>query len=150
MLVRLLPDDIENRWPVIKEALIKSIPSIIEKNNDSINRLLFALLDGTLHCWLSVEHKDGEPKIGAILTTTIVVDIPSGSKNLLIYSISAYEPLSQELISEGYKSLQEFAKSMKCFKIIAFTDIPRVIEMAKSIGGEATQTLIELEVNNAR
>lgn len=147
MLVRLLPDDIEKRWPNLKDAILASLPSYVNnEDEDSINRLLFALLDGTLQCWILVEYENKESKIRAVLTTTITVDDLSGTRNLLIYSLTSFEQLTQDILMDGYSSLREFAKSNKCFKITAFTDIPRVIEMVKSVGGNVSQTLIELEV----
>lgn len=146
MLVRLLPDDIEKRWPLLKDALLKSLPAYTNGSADAVNNLLFALLDGTLQCWILVEYDEKEPVIRAVLTTTMIVDIPSGTKNLMIYSLTAFEVLSQEVLTDGYSALREFAKSNGCYKITAFTDIPRIIEMVKSVGGEASQTMIELEV----
>ncbi len=147
MLVRLLPDDISKRWPLIKEAILEDIPSRIRKDENAISSLLFALLDGSLHCWILVEYEDKEPEIKAVITTTIVMDAPSGVKNLLMYSVTAFQELSRELVVDSYKSLQEFAKSLKCFKILSFTDNPENIKMAELMGGKATQTLIEMEVN---
>jgi len=146
MLVRLLPDDVQRRWPQLKSAILTSLPSHINGTDDAINNLLFALLDDTLHCWILVEYEEKDAKIRAVVTTTITVDIPSGIKNLLIYSLTAFEPLTQEILVDGYNSLKEFAKSKNCYKITAFTDIPRIIEMVKSVGGDASQTMIELEV----
>ncbi len=151
MLVRLLPDDISRRWPLIKKAILQDLPSRISagilKDENAISSLLYALLDGTLHCWVLVEYVNKEPRIIAVITTTIVMDAPSGIKNLLMYSITAFQELSRELIVDAYKSLQEFAKSLKCFKIISLTDNPENIKLAESMGGKATQTLIEMEVN---
>ncbi len=151
MLVRLLPDDIGKRWPLIREAILDDLPSRISDgirdDENAISSLLYALLDGTLHCWLSVEYEGGKPEIKAIITTTIVIDAPSGIKNLLMYSITTFQELSRETVMDSYKSLQEFARSMKCFKIISLTDNPENIKLAESMGGKATQTLIEMEVD---
>lgn len=151
MLVRLLPDDIEKRWPVIKKAILEDLPSNVRdyvlKNEDSINKILFALLDGTLHCWIVVEHnKEKEPLILSIITTTFIIEVISGVKNLLIYSVTSYQELSNEIVVSSYKSLREFARSKGCFKIISFTDNPENMKMAEMMGGKATQTLIEMEV----
>lgn len=150
MLVRLLPDDVQKRWLIVKEAILNDLPPRIRdsvlNSEDAINNLLFALLDGTLHCWILVEHEDKEPKIKAIITTTIVVDSPSSIKNLLLYSVTEFEELPHQLVIDSYKSLQEFAKGLKCSKILSFTDNPDNVKFAESIGGKATQTLIEMEV----
>lgn len=150
MLVRLLPDDIERRWPVIREAILSDAPphvrDIVEANENAISSLLFALLDGTLHCWILVEYEDKEAKIKAVVTTTITMDAPSGIKNLLIYSVTAYKELSKEQVMDSYNSLKEFARSLKCSKVLSFTNSPDNMEMAKSMGGKVSQTLIEMEV----
>ena len=93
MLVRLLPDDIGKRWPLIREAILDDLPSRISDgirdNENAISSLLYALLDGTLHCWLSVEYEDGKPEIKAIITTTIVIDAPSKSTPSIIPIINS-------------------------------------------------------------
>ncbi len=146
MLVRLLPDDISSKWKVIREALLRSLPSYVDNDDNAFNKLLFALLDETLHCWLIVEYEDKQPMIHAVATTTIAMDSASGTKNLLIYSIAAFRTLSPELLKDAMESIQNFARSLKCSKIIAFTDVKKIVDMAKLLGANTAQTLIEMEV----
>ena len=146
MLVRLLPNDIESGWDKISKALKESVPEHVNTDDIGMSNLLYALLDDKLQCWLVADTDFNEEGMTGIVTTLTVIDPPSGTRNLLIYSLAAFRPLSQELINDGYETLKNYAEAKGCFKIIAYTNIPRIEEMVKSLGGKIGHTLVELEI----
>jgi len=146
MLVRLLPDDIERGWDVISTALNGSMPSHIRADDIGMTYVLHALLDETLQCWLISDDDYKDKGICGIITTTITVDKPSNTKNLFIYSLFAYRPFTQEVISNGFNTLKTFARAMKCYKVTAYTNIPQIESMVLKLGGRVVHTLVELEV----
>lgn len=146
MLVRLLPKDIDSGWDVISKALETSVPEHVNTDDIGMSNLLLALMDDKLQCWLiSGENFQEEGMLG-IVTTLTVIDPPSGTRNLLIYSLTAFKTLTQEIINDGYETLKNYAKSKDCFKIIAYTDVPRIEQMVLALGGTKGHTLVELEV----
>ena len=146
MLVRLLPDDIEKGWDVISKALIGSVPEYVKVDDIGMTNILYALLNDTLQCWLITGDNFKERGMHGIVTTTVVVDEASQTKNLLIYSFRGYRMLTQDIMNDFYITLKTFAKSKNCYKIIAYTEIERIKTMIINMGGRVGHTLVELEI----
>ena len=146
MLVRLLPDDIEKGWNVISKALEESVPDHVKVDDIGLSNILYALLEDKLQCWLISDSDFKENGMHGILTTLSVVDPPSGTRNLLIYSLLAYRRITKELLMDGYATLREYARGKGCFKIIAYTDVQSIENMVLAMGGKTGHTLVELEV----
>ncbi len=148
MLVKLLPNDIERGWDVISKALETSLPAHVNVDEVGMSNLLYALLDDKLQCWLIAGDDFVERGMTGIITTLTVIDPPSGTRNLLIYSLTAYRQLTQEIINDGYETIKAYAKAKDCFKIIAYTDVPRIEQMVLALGGKKGHTLLELEISD--
>ncbi len=147
MLVKLLPDDITKHWDEISEAISKALPPFTKRTRGRMNSILASLLSGKMHCWVVTEYnKDNDITIlYALATTEITIDPVSYTKNLLIFSLYAFQPVPFKLWEDGFDTLSKFAKVHECDNILAFTDIPRIEEIVKKIGGSVT-SLIKLEV----
>jgi hypothetical protein len=70
----------------------------------------------------------------------------SGTKNMLIFSVTTYQPHNQELWTDGYKALRAYAAAKGCRKIISFSNDPRVLAIAKTLGADVGWNLIQLNI----
>jgi hypothetical protein len=147
MLTKLLPDQISNFWDVIKYSVEGSLPPIVGDHPDRMNRILSSLLCGKSECWASYNRQDKGIKFEGIVLTKMIYDDASDTRNLLIYCLYGYEDVNKESWLDGIKALTKYAKSKKCNQIIAYTEYGYLVNIAKSLGGNAKHTLVTFDVN---
>jgi len=146
MLVKLLSDQIANYWNVIRYAIEQALPPIANEEYNKMNRILESLLNGSMDCWVSVDEEN--KKIEGVMVTTFSEDYCSGVRNLLVYSVFGYNEISNKSWSEGFETISKWAKHNGCYRIIAYTDVERIKEVVKSLGGEARYTLISIPLRS--
>ena len=147
MLTKLLPDQISNFWDIIKYSVEESLPPIVGDHPDRLNRILSSLLCGKSECWASYNRQDSGTKFEGIVLTKMLYDDASDTRNLLIYCLYGYEDVNKESWLDGIKALAKYAKSKKCNQIIAYTEYDYIINIVKSLGGEAKFTFITFDTN---
>jgi len=146
VVTKLIPDQIARFWPIIKYAIEESVPPIVGEHPDKLNRILSAALSGILEVWVSYNKPSN--KIEALLVTQLLYDDASNTKNLLVYSMYGYAPISNESWREGGLAMIKYAKEMKCNALIAYTQNERVIEMVKLLGADLS-TFISIDVEKS-
>jgi hypothetical protein len=62
----------------------------------------------------------------------------------MIYSVYAFGTLSQAAWENGFETLSKWGKANGCNRIVAYTDVERIREVVKELGGEARFTFISL------
>lgn len=144
MLTKLLPDQISKLWPIIKYAVEESLPPIVGEHPDKMNRILSAVLRGSLEVWVSYQHPDN--KFEAVVVTQILYDDASNVYNLLIYCLYGYSTITKESWAEGYETLNKYAKAKNCNSIIAYTNEPHIVNMAKKFEGMTSFTFISIKI----
>jgi len=144
LLTKLLPDQVSKFWDVIKFAIEESLPPTVGENPDKMNRILSALLDGRAQCWVSHEDYVEGRRFEGVVVTQIITDGLSGTKNLLIYCLYGYDIVSNDSWKSGLKALAKWAISKKCSRIIGYTDVPKILKVVETLGGEAKYTFISL------
>lgn len=147
MLTRLLPDQISKFWDVIKYAIEESLPPIVGDHPDKMNRILTSTLSGSTDVWASHEKQEDINKFEGIVLTRILYDDASDTRNLLIYCLYGYDLVSNRSWLEGLMTILRYAEGKHCAQIIAYTEIPHIIELVKKLGGKATYTFISFNVN---
>ena len=147
MITRLLPEQISHFWDVIKYAVEQSLPPTVGEHPDKMNRILAAALSGKIDVWASYTKDESGNKLEAIVLTKILYDDVSGTKNLLIYCLYGYSKISTESWKDGLVTFAKFAKSRGCSQIIAYTDVPRIVKLVNSLGGESKYTFISFDIN---
>ena len=147
MLTRLLPDQIADVWDIIKYAIEQSLPPIAGEHPDKMNRILSSLLSGKTQCWVSYVRSEKETKFEGVVLTQMLFDEPSYTKNLLMYCLYGYDDVENRSWFKGIEVLAKYAKAQKCNQILAYTDIPYMIEKAKELGGEAKYVLCTFDVD---
>lgn len=144
-----MPDQIANFWNIIKYAVEKSLPPITGDHPDKMNRILSSLLCGKTECWASYDKDHNNVEFEGIVLTKIIYDDASDTRNLLIYCLYGYEEVNKDSWFEGIKALTKYANSKKCTQIIAYSEIPYMIEMTKTLGGEAKYVLCTFDVSKS-
>jgi hypothetical protein len=121
-------------WPVIKFAVEQSLPPVVGESPDKINRILSSMLCGELEVWAAYDQES--KKFEAVLVTKLSEDRPSNTKSILLYCLYGYSFIGEERWKEGYETISKYAKSQGCSRISAYTNVSRLIEIAKAVGGE--------------
>lgn len=97
-----------------------------------------------IQLWAGLEPGDNRPLedrfIGCI-ATVIDIDPISKTKNLLLYSIFAIKPIPKEMWINGMKILEEYRDLNNCNLIMAFSNIPYIAELCKSLGFKSQEFL---------
>lgn len=148
MLILLLPNQIGDYWELIKEGLGRSgIPVLNPNGLDTYANILAKLLEGKMLAYVVGDMVDGKIfGIRGTLVCSIVTDEASMTKNLLIYSLWNIQGEPKATWIEGLEVLKELAKVQDCTYIYAYTDVPILIEISKSLGADISQRLIRFEV----
>jgi hypothetical protein len=144
-ILRLLPDQIMDHWHFISDAMRRAYPPVAEATNESMLRVQEQFLLGEMDCWFGVDSLNA-PDIVAVMTTKVVNEEISGTKNMLIFSVTTYQPHNQELWTDGYNTLRAYALSKGCRKIISFSNDLRVLSIARQLGADVDWNLIQLDI----
>ena len=144
-ILRLLPDQIMEHWHFIKESMEKAFPPVAHATGDVMLIIQEQFLLGDMQCWFGVESLDSAG-IVAVMTTKVVYDEVTKTKNMLIFSVTSYMMHSEELWFDGYETLRAYARSKGCNKIISFSDNPQVMHIAKKLGANVEWKLIQLDI----
>ena len=88
----------------------------------------------------------GEEEPVALMTFQIVSDIVPKDRSLLIYSIYAYRTISLQEWNYILRGGKNIAKELNCKKIIAYSNIERIINLVKLLGGNTETHLLQMEV----
>ena len=145
MLVKLTANQISDYWEPIKNAVRSSLPPTTNYNDEGMNEIFKSLLSDTMQCWALVGEQGN---IKVIATTAFTKDIGTKQTNLLIYSLFATggESISNSEWLDGWEGLKKFARERNVKKVLAYSNVPRVIDVVKSLGGRLEFNLISLEV----
>ena len=146
MLIKLLPENITKNWDTIKYAIEHSLPPMAGEGIDKMNRIFEALLAGSLECWAAYRYEESGVKIFGIATTQLLYEPNSDVYNLLIYSTYSFRLVSEEEWLDSYNTLAEYARSLNCKGLIAYTKEARVLEIVEKIGGTAETRFLSLPI----
>lgn len=144
MLVQLTGSQVANYWDVIEESLVNSMPAGEELDMSMLNRLLAMGMEGGLQVWVSCESSDAAfvGDVHAILTTTIGEDKFTKLKMLEIYSLYAYKGMTLQEWHDGMETLGKYARYNGCAKVLARSNVPGVLAIAKRAGANTDFHLI--------
>jgi len=148
MINRLLPEQVSKLWDIIKYAIEESLPPIVTKNSDSMNRILASLLSGKMSCWVLYTKNEGMNRFDAVVLTKIVFDDATYTKNLLLYSVYGYAKMEPRHWMEGFAFMSKYALAQGCDRLLAYTNVPYLIEMAKQYDADM-QTFISFNINKS-
>lgn len=145
MLTKLTYEQVSQFWDIIKYAVENSLPPIVGEHPDKMSRILSAALCGRLEVWAL--HKDR--RFEGIMVTKFIYDDASDTKNLLIYCVYGYRPVTGREWLEAAKVLFKYAKSKGCIQVIGYTNVQHIIKLAKTVGGDDTYTFVSADINRS-
>lgn len=143
----MLPEQVSAFWSIIKYAIEESLPPTVGDHKDKMNRILSSCLSGELEVWAGYDkNEDGSIRFEGIMITTFIYDVGSNTKSLLMYCVYGYDKVSSETWAQGVAATHKYAKANGCQRIVAYTDIPYMIEKAKSFGADTRYTFISYPI----
>lgn len=136
MIVRLAPEQIASIWDYIRPGIMETLVPVADQSHETIQRVLRSLLAEDMQLWLGLEDPNDftDKSIYGFMVTTIYKDIISETKSLLIYSLFETREIPPMIWSLGIRKLKDFADIQHCTNIIAYTELPRIIELATKLG----------------
>ena len=149
MLTKLLPEQIAKFWPVVRYTVEQSLPPIVGDHPDKMNRILSACLSGSLDVWVSYLINEEVRKFDGVVLTQLLHDDASGTNNLLIYCLYGYEKVLKQSWLDGFEAILKYAKSKRCTQVVAYTEVQYLIDLVKSLGGEARYTFVSFNVKDS-
>jgi len=146
MLTKLLPEQVSKFWPIIKYSIEESLPPTVDEHPDKMNRILSSALSGITDVWALYE-KGEEIKLEAVALTKLIEDDVSGTKSLLIYCLYGYNEVKEDEWEVGLKLLFKYAKANRCSRVVAYSSVPHLINMANKFGADTDYTFISFDLN---
>lgn len=145
MLIRLEPSQVSRYWDDIKAALLYSVPPLVNADEEGLNNILTSLLARRMDAWVLCEEGENGCNVFALAVTQEMMDPGTLERNLLIYSLCGYKFVPEKLWQDGFATLRRFARSVGLKRIVAYTKVPRIIEIAKGLGADCSTTLVSWE-----
>ena len=90
--------------------------------------------------------EEGKNVVYGFVITTVMEDFLSGIRNLLIYSLFGARPIEDSMWVRGLETMRKYAKANRCVKVMAYSNIDRIEEIVKSLGGEIEWKFISFPV----
>ena len=148
MLVKLLPEQISKFWDVIKYAIEQSVPPIAGEHPNKMNNILMAALEGSIDIWASYRKDKNVNKFEAIVVTEILYDVPTRTRNLLIYCVYGYSDIGEKSWIDGVRAIAKYAASKRCNRMVAYTEVPYIVDLVSRLGADTRYTFISFYVKD--
>jgi len=142
MVQQIMPEQIPEFWEAAKEAVEIAIPDVYGESPQKMNNILSSLLDGAMILWVNFES--AERKTNGLFITKIVEDDITEVKSLLLYCLHTYYAVSPLNWAEGWEAMRKYGMSLGCKRMIAYTDVPFIIDEAKKVGGTVSYTYLDM------
>jgi len=135
MIIRLSTEQISTHWEAIKDMLSKAIPDIPGQLANRDNNILRSLTIGELVCWVGYKKlAEKQNEIICMLITRIIYDDITGVRSLLIYCLAGWETMELDFYDEGLKTLLDYSKEAGCFRILFYSEEPRILNVTTALG----------------
>lgn len=150
--VRLSTHQVAEFWDVIRGVIVESIPPITYASDEKLSKLLQALLEERMQCWMTSEitelsEEEDHLKTYCILITTIQEEVCSEARNLLIYCAYAFKQTTEQIRIDIFNVIKEFAQRSRCHRIVGYSNQHSFIELVKSLpGGHADYVFLTVDV----
>lgn len=149
MLIRLIPEQVSQLWDAIKYALENSPPLTADVSYDSwINNILTSAMDGSIEVWASYRRDNSGAKFEGLALTSFEVDRFIKKRSLLIYYVFTFTLAPESSWLEALRTLAKYAKSRKCSRVVAYSNVPEMISIAKKLGADTSVTFISFNVGD--
>ena len=144
LLVKLLVSQVVDNWDTIWYAIRTT--EIQEANASDEKEIENVVLESIVKGELEVYYAIRRGELIGILALKEDYEYITMTKNLLIFSLFGVRAITMENWILGITALRKIAKAKMCSNIVAQTSNKKIIEVTKALGGDASWTLIKLEV----
>jgi hypothetical protein len=135
IMLKLLPEQISRHWDMIKYAIERTTRGGVEPTDEYLTLMAEKLVSGQVQCWATQQQENGNISLMSLTFTSIITDSLTNIRNLIIIGVFAFSSLSDVKLWEfGLTTLRRFAKGNDCKNIVFYTDVPRLVEIAKEFG----------------
>ena len=146
MLIKFTPEQISRLWPDMAGGLITSLPPQMRDDIESVSNLLESLLNGKAECWISYDATEEGAKVHGAVITMFHVDDITRTRNMIIYAVYGIHTSQHKHWIEGYETLRKWAKHNNCKEIVAYSNVPQIVNIAKKLGADTSYSLIQLPI----
>lgn len=141
MFIRLQPDQVTLFWDMIKQGMISSYKIPRKFQQDFAINALEQLLSGLSQAWIGFKFdEENNKKIHFIMTSKIIDEKHYGVRSLHIDSIYGFRLISEDMTSEIYEGMNEYAIANNCDIMTAEYSSKRVKHFLESHGFEDHKT----------
>ena len=144
MIAKLIPIQISKLWDVIKYAVEHSLPPTVDESPNKMQHILAAALSGYVDVWVTFRRNDKGLIIEGVVLTKPCYDEISGTRSLLVYSAFNFNNTTSKSLIASTKSMLEYAKSIGCSRLVAYTSVPSIARYITTLGGHADYTFLTL------
>jgi len=136
VLIQLLSEQIPDYWEDIKKSIAAYDTPLLDNTEEKLNNLLMNMLGGVMQVWVAAEQKEEGTIIQGIIITTVIQDVCSNTKILLIYGGYSVGETSMDSWVEGMRTFNAFGKSKGCTKMGAYTEVEFLKGMLGKLGAQ--------------
>ena len=144
-LLKLFPAQVAKYWHELGPMVELALPP--SANGNRMASILQAILSGRLEMLQYYDQNEsGEAKIIGLAVVGAVENLDYTSRDMLIFAVYAYGPVSRSEVIGGFRLLVDYAKGIGCDAVTAYTNLPGLVRYIKSLGGQTDYTFVRLEV----
>ena len=134
MLIKLLPYQVSSHWDLIKDVVEVADPQNRLYSPKRLNNLLKSLLLDGATAWI-IAVVNGEVNAKGLIITSFTTDQITDTRSLSIDILGAFNNriINNKDYVNLYSTLVKYARSKRCKRIVAYTNVPRIIKFATEL-----------------
>lgn len=141
-VLRLTPAQVVVYWPLLRKLVAKAIQRVEEP---TLANIYTCLMEGILDLWILADRSEN-PKPQGVVLAGATLDLLVGYKDYQIYGLFAFSGRSDSEWQQIIGVLEKWARGNHCTRLVAYTETPRVAEIAKLVGARAETIRLEKEL----
>jgi len=142
MLIKLLPEQVEQAWEQIAPMIGQSLPPGTEKTRRALTNILISILEERGTCWALYT----EDELHAILVTYQQRDRLTRGKFLVIYSAYSIKNVTRDAWNQTIGTLKKYAGEQNCRSVVFYTTDEKFARLAEIQGIDNHFHMITMEV----
>jgi hypothetical protein len=147
-MLKMATTSVAEKWEAFRPEIESALPPISIESPDRMNNILASILTEVLECYVVYsENEDMSKNLLAILTLTVIGQIDSEHKNLLIYTLTGtQQAMSPREWIEAVDILKSIAEAKGCKRIIAYSNNLNVIRFMEKLGVDTSYRVMTINV----
>lgn len=142
MLVRAMHYSIANSWPLLKRVIRDNPMPLMKTSNKELTKILERLMDNSITCWFGLEDN----KVHTVILTEVLEDQATGTRNLMIVTISIIEKVSADEYLSMLETLRKYAKGLGCVNVFCYSSNEKLSKLFEEYGADTSYKLIRCKL----